>query len=225
MRIINVDAPLWFIQSEIGIQLIFAIVTLLVAFYAYRVYRIARQENSFYLGAGFLSISIAYFIQAFFNFLLLRQVTTCGFLSFMAGHQVQSTMTLSVLVVFLHMLFMVAGFSVLSYITLKERNIKSFYLILILSVASLIFAGNMSVMFYVLLTIMLAFITIQYGLRFNKKPTIDTFIVFLGFGIVFLGKIQLALASALSALYISGHIVTLAGYLLLLINLMRVVKK
>ncbi|MBN1175420.1 hypothetical protein JXA48_02130 [Candidatus Woesearchaeota archaeon] len=225
MRILNVDAPLWFIQCEIGIQLIFAIVTLLVAFYAYRVYRIARQKNSFYLGAGFLSISIAYFIQAFFNFLLLRRVTTCGFLSFMAGHPVQSTMTLSVLVVFLHMVFMVAGFSVLSYITLKERNIKSFYLILALSIASLVFAANMSIMFYVLLTIMLAFITIQYSLRFNKKPTTDTFIVFLGFGMVFLGTIQLALASALGALYVSGHIVTLAGYFLLLINLMRVVRK
>ena len=225
MEILNVDAPFWFSQCEIGIQLIFALVTLLVAIYAYRVYRIARQKNSFYFGAGFLSISLAYFIQAIFNFLLLRNVQTCDVLSFVSGHQVQSNLTLSVIVVFLHMLFMVIGFSILSYLTLKEKNIKSFYLIFALSIAALVFAANMSVMFYVLLTIILAFIAIQYGIRFNKKPTADSFIVFLGFGMVFLGMIQLALATTLSALYISGHVVALAGYTLLLINLMRVVRK
>lgn len=225
MKILNVDAPLWFIQSEIGIQLLFFVVTLLVALYSYRVYRIARQKNSFYFAAGFLSISVAYLIQSIFNFLLLRSVHTTDVLSFMAGHEVQSNLVLSVFIVFFHMVFMVTGFSILSYLTLKQRNIKSFWLMVLLSVSGLLFAADMSLIFYVIIAILLSFITIQYKKRFTKKPNPDTFMVFLSFGMIFLGSIQLALSSTLSALYISGHIVTLAGYLLLLVNLMRVVKK
>lgn len=225
MKIIEVNTPMWFIHSEIGIQLIFAIVTLLIAIYAYKTYRIARQQKSLYFGIGFLGISIAYFIQAIFNFLLLRKISTCGMLSFLAGHSIETTMTLSIFVVFIHMLFMITGFAILAHLTLKEKNVKSLYLVWIVSLIALFFAANLSLVFYIILTVLLGFITLQYDLRFIKKPRTETFLVFLGFGLLFLGIIQLALATRLSTLYISGHLVTLTGYILLLVNLIRIVKK
>ena len=224
MQIITCSTPLWFGISEIIIQLIFALVTFFVAFFAYKVYKISRQKPSLLFGLGFIAVSFAYFIAAIFNYLLLMGVRTIHILP-NAGIIAHHMMQLSVLVVALHMLSMISGLALLAYVTLKERGVKVFLLILSTSLVGLVMSASLGVTFYVITSIFLLFITAQYFQRHARKPTTSTLMIFLGFGMLFLGNIQLAFATNLSLLYISGHFISLFGYLLLLASLLRVTRR
>ncbi|MCF7799128.1 hypothetical protein K9M74_04450 [Candidatus Woesearchaeota archaeon] len=223
MQLITCSTPLWFGVTKIIIQLIFALVTLLVAFFSYKVYKLSRQRPTFLFGLGFIALSSAYFIEALFNYLLLQGVQTQHL--FPAAIGVAQPLQLSIFVVSLQMLLMITGLSLLSYVTLKERGAKIFLLILSMSLVGIVMSAHVGLTFYIITSIFLLFITAQYFQRHARKPTKNSLMVFMGFGLLFLGNVQLAFAQSLSLLYISGHFISLFGYLLLLVNLLRVVKR
>lgn len=225
MKIISCHVPFWFLGSEIIIQVLFALVTLAIAYYAYRVHRITRQRSSLLFGGAFLGISGAYFVQALFNYLLLIGVRTPDIIRLTNGSSVAATMQLSIFAVFLHMLLMLVGVSLLAYVTLKERGAKIYILLLLLSIIAVLFTVEVSLVYFLIVSIFLAFITAQHYQRHLKKPSKNTLYVFLGFGMVFLGTVQLAFATTLSALYISGHFIAMIGYIVLLASLLRIVKR
>lgn len=224
MQLITCTTPLWFGISEIIIQLIFMLVTFFIAFFAYKVYRISRQKSLFLFSLAFIAVSFGYFIEALFNYLLFLGVRTTHLLPVFSG-TTQPVFQLSILAIGLHMLFMVSGLALLSYVTLKERGIKVLTLLLSLSLVGLVMSAHIGVTFYLITSIFLLFITAQYFQRHARKPTTNSLMVFLGFGMLFLGTVQLAFASTLDLLYISGYFISLFGYLLLLANLLRVIRR
>ena len=98
-------------------------------------------------------------------------------------------------------------------------------LIYSLSFVALLFSTNPLLVYYLLTSIFLLFISAQHYQRHDDVRSYSTLYVFLGFGMLFLGNAQLALSTSFGLLYISGLIVLLIGYLLLLGSLVRVVKK
>ena len=206
-------------------QVVFALVTLGVAYYAYRVHRLSRQRSPLLFGMAFLGVSGAYFVQALFNYLLLIGIRTQHIMGTSNPNVVNGAFQLSVFAVYLHMILMIAGVSLLAYVTLKERGAKIYLLLLFISMVGLFLTFHPSLLFYLIISIFLAFITAQHYQRHMKRPNKNTLLVFLGFGMVFLGTVQLAFATALSALYVSGHFIVLLGYLVLLASLLRIVRR
>lgn len=224
MDLLAFGIPQWFTSSGIILELIFALVTLLIAVYSYKVYKIARQRYTFLFGAAFFSIGIAYFVQAALNFMIHRSVNSLDVFSMALPPAHCPTFQLSIIAVSLHVIFMIAGLALLAYVTLKERNFQIFALFLVLSFTGILFASHMVFVFYIISSIFLAFITLQHFKRHGKQGSVNSFLVFFSFGLIFLGNLQLAISMFLGLFYIIGHITVFVGYVLLLANLLRVVK-
>ena len=223
MKVVACPIPEWFAGSEILIQIIFAIVTFFVAYYSYKAYQVSRSRSVKFFGIGFLGISIAYLVQAALNFMVLQGVHSTDIARVATAGAVNQMIPLSVVAVFTHMIIMTASLGLLAYVTLKSKGVKPLLLVWSLSIAALLLSQNFSIAFYVIASILLLFMTAQHYQRLEKAKNMTSLIVFLGFGLVFLGMLQIAFATSLNLLYISGHIILLFGYLLLLWSLLRVV--
>ena len=216
--------PAWFHTADLLIQFLFAVVTILIAFYSFRVYKITKTRYPFLFGVGFLAVSLAYLTQAFLDLLIRLSVSSADIMGVMSGATTQVTFQLSALATLAHIILMVGGLGLLSYVTLKERGVKPLLLILSLSFVALLFAANYTLAFYLITSIFLLFMTAQYYQRHEKMRNIRSLYIFLGFALLFLGNLLLALAPVLISMYVVGHIVSLAGYVLLLASLLRVVR-
>lgn len=224
MDLVAFGVPHWFSSSGILLELVFALVTLLIAVYSYKVYKIARQRYTFLFGAAFFSIGIAYFVQATLNFMIHRSINSIDIFSMALPPAHCPTFPLSVLAVSLHMFFMIAGLALLAYVSLKERNYNIFALFILLSFIAILFAIHTVLVFYLIASIFLAFIMFQHYKRLGTHKSLNTYLLFVGFGLLFVGNLQLTISMFLGLFYILGHITVFIGYLLLLANLLRVVR-
>lgn len=224
MDLLAFGVPHWFNSSGIILELVFALVTVLIAFYSYKVYKIAKQRYTLLFGAAFFSMAIAYFVQAALNFMIHRSINSLDIFLMALDPSHCPTLQLSVIAVTLHIFFMIAGLSLLAYVTLKERNYQIYGLLLVLSFVGIIFSSNLVFVFHLLATVFLAFITAQHYRRHGKHRSLNSFLVFFSFGLIMLGHLQLAISVFLSLFYILGHLTVFVGYILLLVNLLRVVR-
>lgn len=216
----------WFSGPEFVIELIFALITFIIAFYANKIYKITKQRSIMLFGFGFFFVGLAYLIQAILNLLIFRNITTNDIIAIASGNAVvQSSIQLSILATISHIAFMILGLIFLAYVTLKERGVKILLLLLSISFVALVFSNDPLLVFYLLTSIYLLFITAQHYKRHSNTRSYNSLYVFLGFALLFLGKLQLALSAIFGLLYITGLIVLLIGYLLLLASLMSVIKK
>jgi hypothetical protein len=131
---------------------------------------------------------------------------------------------LSVIAVGLHILLMIGGLALLSYVTLRESNPRIFILLVFLSFIGLLTTKSLILTFYLFSSIYLLFITFQHYIRHKNKGTANSFLIYFGFALIFLGNFQLALSFFIGTFYLLGHLTTLLGYFLLLASLLRVVK-
>ena len=224
MEFIARSIPLWFANSGIMLEVIFALVSLMIAFYTYKIYKISKQRYIFLFGLSFFSLGIAYFLQASINFLIQQSVNSSDIISSIMPVKQIPVFQLSILAISLHILFMISGWALLSYVTLKERNSRIFFLLTTISFIGLIFSKQLILSYYLLSSLFLGFITFQHYKKHSQQKTISSMIIFFGFGLILLGNLQLAVSAFSIIFYFLGHLTALAGYVLLLVNLIRVVK-
>ncbi|MGM5481333.1 MAG: hypothetical protein ACQESE_02885 [Nanobdellota archaeon] len=225
MKFVTCHIPNWFTISEIGIQALFVLVTLLIAYNAYKVHKISGQRASFLYGLGFLGLAVGYFMQALLHIFIVAGVSSQDIVA-MASQRAAETTTiqLSALPTIVGMAATLAGLATIAYVTLKEKNLKVLGLLIVLSMVAII-TPYYPVTYHLAASIFLAFITLQYFRRHEKKRNANSMAVYLGFGFILLGTLQLALSDVMSTFYILGHFVALIGYLFLLWSLMKVVSK
>lgn len=224
MDLIALGIPSWFTASGIATEYVFGLVTLLIAFYAYRIYKLTHQRYTGLFTLSFISISIAYFIQATLNLLIVVGVRSHDLVGAVAPTVQQFTFPLSVIAVSMHMLFMIGGLALLAYVTLKEANAPVYALFIVLSFIGLLTTSVLILTFYLLTSTYLLFITLQHYRKHKKQRTMNSLLIYFGFASIFLGNFQLALSMFLGIFYLFGHMTVLIGYFLLLASLLRVVK-
>ena len=216
MNLIAVGIPEWFTISGIAIEIVFALVTLLIALYSYKIYKITNQEQTGLFSIAFASISLSYLIQAMMNsFIVLGARNALDAIA-------PLVFPLSVIAVSLHVVLMLGGLALLAFVMLKEKNPEVFVLFLFLSFAGLLATKSLILTFYLLSSIYLVFITFRHYCRHKKQGTTNSLLVYLGFAFIFIGNFQLALSMFLGIFFLLGHITILIGYFLLLASLLRV---
>ena len=57
MQIASCPSLPWFSGPEFAIELVFAFITLIIGFYAYKMFTLSRQKSILLFGIGFLSVS------------------------------------------------------------------------------------------------------------------------------------------------------------------------
>ncbi|RME52739.1 hypothetical protein D6783_03915 [Candidatus Woesearchaeota archaeon] len=215
------ETPPWFFGFDIAFELVFAAITLAVSLQSWRVFKLTRQRMPKLFGTGFLLISVSYLVWAFVNLTIALKLDDAS-CAFCLGLQVA---LLDRIGIFLHLLFFLAGVVVLTYNTLRIKSAPTLTLLLILTLGWLVLTIQKLWVFYILTSILFIFIVSYYLQRFLDRRSWKTFSIFLAFVLLFLGTLQFIFLSVNTVYYAAGHVLELVAYILILVELIRVLKK
>jgi len=212
--------PGWFFTYSIGLEFLFGIITLLVAVYAFKIYKLSEEKQLRTFGIGFLLISLSYFILGIVNLLI-----AVGF-----DDDVSRFMGLKAVYLFnlfgsyFHALIYILGLVFLTYSTLKIDNNRVLALLTAICVVSVYFSPYKVFMFYLLSTVLLLFTVIYYFMNYLKSRRSNTFIVLVAMIFLLFGTMHLIFAVEHALYYVLGHVLEAIAYVLILISLLRIVK-
>lgn len=213
--------PGWFVGYDIALELAFAIITIIVSLYAFKIYRLSGQSQSRLFGLSFLFISISYVIQSLLNFAIMEQLEE----NISRAIALNNVALLNFIGIFIHIIFFMSALITLSYMTLRVRSAKVFSLLCAITFLALFFSTNKLTMYYVLASLMLIYICIHYlGNYWNNRQT-KALLVFIGFVFLLFGTIHFIFSVNQAFYYFLGHALELIAYIFILINLILVVKK
>lgn len=213
--------PPWFCGYDALIEFIFAVVTLLVGIYAYKVYSLTGQRSSYLFSISFFFIAFSYLILAIYNLFLLTDLNQ----KICTIANISNVTLFTNTQMYLHLLFYLTGLMILLYITLRVSCKKVFSLVAILVFSAFVLTLQNPFGVYIIGSILLTYISGYYLQSYLKKKTSARLIVFLGFGLLLLANILFIFAFDYGAYYIVGHTLMLIAYMLILINLVLLLRK
>jgi hypothetical protein len=213
-------SPSWFYGYDIAFEVVFAIISLIIAVFAFRIFKASEQQFAKYLGVAFLFISASYFLQSLFNFLAISKINQniCGMIKF-------SSVAFDAIGLYLHMMFFLLGIILVLYMALKFKGKLSLFLLIGVTLASMIFSSNPSLTYYLLSSIYLSIITWHHVTNFLKYRQTKTLLVALAFLFLFFGSFHYFFSINHQLFYVIGHFLELIAYILILANFYLVLKK
>ena len=213
-------SPEWFFGYDMALEIAFAVITLLVCFYAWKIYKVTGERNIKLFSLAFLFISLSYFVQSILNFIMLDSLDDNVYS--LIG--LQSIYHLNLFGIYIHSTLFLIGLLLLTYIALKIYSFQSFVLLSILVFTSLYFSLYKTFMLYLLSTVLLGFVVYYYLTNYwnNRKAT--TLLVLLAMVILFIAYMCFMFATDDSFYYILGHLLELTAYITVLVNLIIILR-
>lgn len=212
--------PNWFFGADIILELIFAVLTLAIALYSFKIYKLSEQRELKLFGISFSLFSLAYLIWAANNFFLLSVLSDearelglkdIGFYNHIG--------------IYLYLSALMLGAVTLLYTTLKTESKRTYLLMVILTAAVFIFSDNKAVPFYSILAIFFLFIFSHYLLECRRTKNKLTRMNTIAMGLLFLGSIAFIYAKDYYVNYVIVHLLHGAAYALLISSLIKVTNK
>ena len=213
--------PKWFFGYDIILELLFAIITLTVSLFAFKIYKLSGQKQSKLFGIGFLLISLSYFAQSFINFAIVSKLNEniCQTL------KIISVNTLNIVGIYLYMALFLTGLITLTYMTFRLLDLRIFTIILIIVLLSVILNSRAMYLFYILSSLLLIYIIIHYLKNYLHKKRGRILLILTAFIFLLFGRLHFIFSINHELFYALGHILELIAYLLILINLILIIKK
>jgi len=215
--------PNWFFGISIFLELLFAVVTIAVAYYSYKIYKLSGQRETKIFSLAFLFIAVSYILWACINFFIAAQLNQN--LRALDFQEIGRIIGLNQFAIYAFFVFFIIGLITLTYTTLKINNRRTYILIILTSLLGLFLSCNVSLTFYLLSSVLLFLISgyyyEEYQLRKNKK----TLITLVAFTCLFFGNLNFIFTANNYVYYVIGHILKLAAYGLILFNLVSIFKK
>ncbi len=212
--------PSWFNGFDILLQLCFGIFALILAAYAFKIYRLSDQEQLKLFSIAFFSIAISYLIQVAVNSIIFY-----GFDDVVISMiNLNRLFLLQLFGLYLHALFFSIGVIFLTYMTLKIKNYRVLSLLIILTLVSVLFSVNKLFLFYALCTVLLFYTVIYYLMHYVHQKKTGTLFVLFGMFFLFMSSLTFMLALNTGVSYVWGHVFELIAYVLLFVNLFMVLK-
>ena len=213
--------PTWFLGYGLVFELAFAIITLLVSIYSFKIYRLSGQRQSKIFGTAFLFFSLSYLIQFFINVSILSELSE----RIISVIEFQNIVTLNSLAIFSHMIFFTLGLVTLSYMILNVKNDWIYIGFMIASVLIIFFSADKINFFYVLSSTLLMVISAHYLKNYMEKKHKRTILILIAFVFLLFGHIHFIFLMNHSTYYVIGNFLELIAYVLILINLLNVLRK
>ncbi len=207
-------SPEWFYGYDAGFELAFAVISLVVSLFAFRIYKKTSQRLVRLFGFSFLLISLSYFIESVLNYFIVTylngQMPVVEKLTSVAGFEYIGILT--------HIVFMTIGLSILLYATLKDRRLRLLWFLIIISLAAILFNEDTLYMFYMVSTIFLAFISWHFILNYLRNKQAKTLLVALAFIFLLIGNFHFLISVNHQLFYVIGHVLEFVAYAFILIN-------
>jgi hypothetical protein len=208
-------SPSWFFQQSIFFELAFAVITLVVALYSFKIYKLSKEKSIMLFGAAFLLFSFSYFVQSALNVGILYELSK----NVDVLQKASQVVNLGLNALYTHMIFMIAGLTLITFITLKTKSPRIFLLLLSMSLLPIYLSKDPIHTFFVISSTYLIFITYSYLKNYVENKKKSTLLVFLAFLLLFLSDIHFIFAINHHIFYVIGHFLELVAYIFILVNL------
>jgi hypothetical protein len=213
--------PPWFYGYDAILELTFAIVTLVVCVFAFKIYNLSEQRQSKLFGFSFLFISLAYFLQSIVNFIIFTKLSQSINKFVIFSH----FNLLNLIGIYGYVFFFMLGLITLTYMTLKIKSIKVYSLLFITLMTALFFTDERLYLFYVLSSILIAYVTWFYLTNYMNNKKLKTFLVLIAFVFLLVATINFTFSINNAQSYVLGHISKFIAYILILISLILIFRK
>lgn len=214
--------PNWFFGLSIGFEVFFALTTLLVAYYAIKLYRVSGERSLRRFGIGFILISLSYSLWAVMNALISKEM-------FEGMRELEFSLNniwlFSNIAVYLHAIFYVSGLVLIAYTTLKIESRKTLALLELICLASILACmKNDYFIVYLLSAVLALFIYFNYLEDYRRNKNKTTAAIMAAFVLLFAANIDFMLAANNYIHYIIRHILELGAYFIILASLIKIIK-
>lgn len=213
--------PDWFFGYGMIFELAFAMITLAVSLYAFKIYKLSEDRHSKHLGYAFLFFSLSYFIQFILNVAMLFELNE----AILNLVELKDIITLDVFYIFTHMILFTLGLVTLCYMALKVKNKAVYVGMLLGSMLIVLFSINQINFFYIFSSLLLLFISIHYLKNYIDGSHNKSLLMVIAFFCLFVGHLHFIFLANHPVYYIIGNFLELVAYTLILINLLSVIKK
>ena len=203
--------PSWFFGFGFALEVLFGIITLSVALYSFKVYRLCMQRECKLFGWSFLALAFSYFSWAFVSWYVPARLSAREGVISLTGFT-----TLVTLGVYAHVLLFLLGLVTLTYLTLGIKSQRTYTLLVSVVLIVLIFSSHKIIAFYFVSSLLLFYILIYYGLQYWHGR--HNFLVVIAFVFLFFGTLDFTLSAINDIHYVVGHMLYLVGYLFILAN-------
>jgi len=203
----------WSFAYDAIFQVLFALITLGIGFFALRIYFFSKQRPLKTFGLSFLCIAASFFALSFLNF---------GLTSLFPFLDQEG---LSRLIIASYMGLYILGVITLAYNTLKVKNDQTYIMLLLVTFIAIVVATHKLYLFYAIAAVFLGYVCVHYLFYFIKKKRFKNFLVMLAFAFLCVANIALMFSVQNAYYYSLGHYLELVGYLALLINFGMVIFK
>lgn len=208
----------WFFGLDSIFEFTFFLITLAICFKAYKVYKLSHNHNAKYFWYGFSLISLSYFIKSLTNLSAHSVIRGHGFTPAVA----KDTLLYFAWGYYAYLILIMIGLLFISFIALQNPNRRTRYLVALLVIALSFQSYHKVLNYYVTTTIFLLIICYHYLKSYQAKKSKNTLLVGAGFGCLLLGHLTFALMETHILYYVTGHLLELLAYLMLLMNLLMV---
>ena len=163
-------SPEWFFGYDIVLELFFAIITLTISRFAYKIYKLTNEKRTGLFSLSFFLISLSYIIQSVFNFLILLKLneTIC------IAVKILSIETFNIIGFNFSILLRILGFILLTFMTLKTKNNKILLLLIFTTLISIFTSQNILYSYSLISSVYLIFILFYYIKNYNKNKNTKT---------------------------------------------------
>lgn len=212
--------PHWFFGFDIGLEILFAIITCLVAAFAFKINRVTGERKVKLLSIAFLLIGLSYIFLGGINY-WFAHVASDQFREV----SISELQTVGIVGAYLYMLLFTSGLVTLTYLTAGMKKGKTYYLLFGLSLLVIASSFYKLITFRILSVFLLSFIVYQYLEDYLKNRNKKEFWILVSFVLLFLSSIDFIFSQIYYQAYIIGHLFELLAYAIILIVLIKSVKK
>jgi len=213
--------PSWFFGFDIVLELIFGVVTAIVAFFSLKVYGLCKERDCKLFGFAFIFISISYFLLAVLNLLAASSQTDQEIITI----SLSNIIVPSSIWIYAYIFFFLIGLSLLAYLTFDVRKQRLFTLIASMSIIVVIFSARTGIAFNFVAAVLLFYVFLYYLDRYRVSSDGRVLFVMSAFILLFFARISFAFSYLNPLPYVVDHVIELVAYSLILFSLVRAIKK
>lgn len=211
--------PNWFHGIDVSLEIIFALITFLVAFFSFRIYNLTGEKEHRNFGIGFSIISFSYLLWAYLNHFIVSEVSES-----ISVLNLREIMAVSSVFIYFFMVLYTVGFFLVYNSTLNQKILENSSLMFIIISLSLYLACNKTLIFTLFSTLFPLFIFIYYLRTYSKTRKLPSLFLALAFVLISISGFLFMFAANNYIYYIIKHVLELVSYSLIALILLITLK-
>jgi len=218
--------PNWFYRADIIIEMISLVVAFLIAFFSYKAYNLTRERRYFFFALAFFLIGVS-FVSKLYGLIFACSTLNKAIIGYSTAvtQKIEFIRFVYSMGYFLQRFIMLVGLLVLTALCLKISNKKVLSLLVIFVFIATWFSDQTYLIYHVIAAVLLVYISLYFYVNYLIKKTFNARLVPMSFFLLLASQIFFIFVLYNMHFYVLANLLQLAGFVLLLVAYILVVKK